>query len=308
MSIAPVPVVTNLNPTGMSDIQHMMYAFGDARRPLATSAEIVDKMVISQIMEILHRAADVAYDRNAKTLCIEDIIFLMRRDPVKVQRLIKYLSTKEQATKAQVASDGEIEQHGNVGKRCKEFIEKIDQGGKLMAAFNEEYFDEVYMERLVRNDKVTRTLDEKRYVEFCHARKASFRGKHSQKFQQIIQEAAASIDLKMEKQFHEILLYLARETVGQIVSLALTVRRDGLPGDNISRIIALGSVNPSYPSIHLPTQDKSDQGKKPELTGNPLTPAEIREAMRRIQRGRDEGMFARGRGRPGPNQLPLLTI
>ena len=88
------------------------------------------------------------------------------------------------------------------------------------------------------------------------------------------------------------LSYLAYETVGQLVELALTVRRDATspPGDPVCRMTSLASVNPAYPNIHLPTPDKADN--KPELTGNPITTAELREAVRRIQRaagGRPSG-------------------
>lgn len=80
----------------------------------------------------------------------------MRHSPLKIQRLVKYLTAKDISRQTKAAVDGEIESISKSSKRCKDFLETIDEGGKLLAACNEEYFDDIYLERLVRNDKVTR--------------------------------------------------------------------------------------------------------------------------------------------------------
>ena len=67
-------------------------------------------------------------------------------------------------------------------------MDSLDESGRLVAAVNEDYFDEVYLERLVRNDRVTRNMDDKRYEEFCKARAVGFRGNYSTQFRASMEE------------------------------------------------------------------------------------------------------------------------
>lgn len=263
----------------LSDIQQMMYAFGDGRRPHPDTAIIVQKIVMDQAVLILHRAADVAHARGSKTLCFEDVLFLMKNEPVKVQRLVKYLTNKEVSSSLQSCVNGDISRDGKgkIGKRCQEFLEKIDSGGRLMAAFREEYVDQTYIERLVRNDQVTRGMDDKQYEEYCTARKVSFRGKYSLKFQENLQNSLnrLGLDQRLDKLFFTVMCYLAYETVGQLVETGLTVRQDTYNrlhsgANNIEAELNAGQRG-AFPAL-----DKS----------SPLNPAELREAVRRLQRGR----------------------
>ena len=161
---------------GLNDTQQMMYAFGDARRPNIETAKLskkanmiqefttyfnfnivlVESVVLVQMREIVHRAAEVSRTRNSKSLNLEAILFLMRNSPLKIQRLVKYLTAKDISRQTKAAVDGEVENTSKSSKRCKDFLETIDEGGKLLAACNEEYFDDLYLERLIRNDRVTR--------------------------------------------------------------------------------------------------------------------------------------------------------
>merc|ERR1712227_1089036 len=153
----------------LNDTQQMMVAFGDCRRPNIETAEIVESVVLMQMTEIIHRASEVSHNRGYNTIQLESIIYLMRNSPHKIQRLLKYLSAKEIMKQVTKDSEGEVDDkkaRSLVG-RCKDFIESIDDTGKLLAACNEEYFDEVYVERLLKNDKITRKMDNKRYEEFC---------------------------------------------------------------------------------------------------------------------------------------------
>ena len=107
--------------------------------------------------EIVHSAADVSRTRNSKSLNLESILFLMKNSPLKIQRLVKYLATKDISRQTKAAVEGEVDNNvSKSSKRCKDFLETIDEGGKLLAACNEEYFDDIYLERLIRNDRVTR--------------------------------------------------------------------------------------------------------------------------------------------------------
>lgn len=77
------------------EIRQMMYGFGDSSEPLFESAKIIEDVVLQQIKVIVRRACEIA-DRRAgskKTNVIngEDFLFLMRKDKIKLQRILKYL-------------------------------------------------------------------------------------------------------------------------------------------------------------------------------------------------------------------------
>ena len=142
---------------GLSDTQQMMFAFGDSRRPNIETAKIVEGVILAQVTEIVHEAVKASFLRGFKMVQLESILFLMRGSPLKIQRLIRYLSAKELARRATKVSDGEVEENKKKTfmRRCKDFIESIDDTGTLLAACNEQYFDEFYLERLLKNDNNT---------------------------------------------------------------------------------------------------------------------------------------------------------
>eukprot|EP00088_Acartia_fossae_P022257 TRINITY_DN234_c0_g2_i1.p1 TRINITY_DN234_c0_g2~~TRINITY_DN234_c0_g2_i1.p1 ORF type:complete len:325 (-),score=60.40 TRINITY_DN234_c0_g2_i1:475-1449(-) len=279
---------------GLTDTQHMMYAFGDSRWPSLESAKIVEQIVLSQLRTILHLATTVAAQRNSEILIVEDILFLMRKNPIKIQRLIRYLRAKDKVHEINMLEKGEMQDRRfHSVARCRSFLSKIDDTGVLLAACDQEYSDENYLERLARMDRITRIMDEKRYLEFCRARAVSFKGKYSQWFQSALQKVVDTLDIKLEKLTNDVICYLAYETLGQLIELCLVVRRDTScpPGDSLSRLQPIQAVNPAYPSISLPVREKltpqqqQQQQKKSDFSGTPITPAEVREAVRRLQAG-----------------------
>ncbi|XP_032675383.1 transcription initiation protein SPT3 homolog isoform X3 [Odontomachus brunneus] len=77
------------------EIRQMMHGFGDSSEPLFDSAKIIEEVVLQQMRAITRRAYEIA-DRRASSkksnvLSGEDLLFLLRRDKVKLRRIIKYL-------------------------------------------------------------------------------------------------------------------------------------------------------------------------------------------------------------------------
>lgn len=300
---------------GLSDTQQMMFAFGDSRRPNIETAKIIEAVVLNQITEIVYEAVKVSNLRGFKAVQLESIIFLMRKSPLKIQRLIKYLSAKELSRKSTKVADGEVEDQKKKSLmcRCKDFIECIDDTGALLAACDEEYFDEFYLERLLKNDTITKNMDDKRYREFCNARTVGFRGSYSVKFQASLEDLYSGLELKVEKVTQEVLSYLAYETLGQLVEMCLVLRRD-TAGDPVARVTPARSVNTEYPSVFLPASAaavKSETGgdTKSELPGHAISPAEIREVIRRLEQSvHCDRILSRGaRSKPSRN-MPLIAI
>jgi len=292
---------------GLNDTQQMMVAFGDCRRPNIETAIIVESVVLMQMTEIIHRASEVSHQRGYKSLQLESILYLMKNSPHKIQRLIKYLSAKEITRKAQRESEGEVDEikpRSLVG-RCKDFIEEIDDTGKLMAACHEKYFDEVYIERLLKNDKITRKMDNKRYEEFCKARIVGFRGNYSSKYQAALENIKSSVDIRFEKTADDLLSYLAYETLGQLIEMCLLLRNESVY-DPVDRLVTPLAVNPDYPTLSIPLPAEKPDGKA-DLSDHPITPAELREVLRRLQESeqRDKPL---GRHRGHSCTMPLIAL
>jgi len=299
MSESKDPVLARLGPE-LTDTQKMMYAFGDSRRPQLETSKVMEAVVMSQVTGIITKAAKVASSRGSKTLALEDILFLMRRNPVKVQRLVKYLVASEVANQSQTAADGDPpeQQGGRVSRRCRDFYQRIDEGGQLAKACREELADEIYLERLVRNERVTRGMSDAKYEEFCRARAVGFRGRHSQEFQAGMEKVVEGTHLGLDKVARRVLSYLSYESLGSLVELCLLVRRDAAR-DPVARLAAPLVIDPSYPSVQVPIEGEKEGGVDWVASRAAITVAELREVVRRLQHGR---------GGTGPHGMPLIAL
>ncbi len=312
------------SPTYCAEIERMMFAFGDSCRPLSESASVVEDIVHSQMEEVLFRASEVASrasDAPAKLITLEHVLFLLRKSPVKVQRLIHYLAVKDTASALQVMQSQNVsnEQRGTRVKRCKDFLLNLDYGGGILEqALAGQLHDEARMERLRRMDRMSRELTGKRYNDFTKARQVNFLGhkmKYPQKFHDwLTKDAGGWLEpgAKVDKAGLEVFTYLAYETVGQVVEMALISRKE-MERDTVAATSTL-AVNPRYPMYQLPqlhtaamnaaAAAASKDGESPlrkrlksgvgedenasaaaasDVIRPPLRPEHIREAWRRLQ-------------------------
>ncbi|XP_070155364.1 transcription initiation protein SPT3 homolog isoform X1 [Polyergus mexicanus] len=265
----------------IQDIRQMMHGFGDSSEPLFESAKIIEDIVLQQMKAIVSRACEIA-DRRAgprKNNIIngEDFIFLLRKDKVKLQRLLKYLELKDLGGSVQKAmmndtpqSIVDSEQLDSTKKKVpfQAFLEQIDNTGELLE--NSSTMDEIKRRRCIRADIATRSMDEMRYIKYSKARRVSFVNKNRHKFSDWV---GLDGDITLSKQAYIILSYLAYETVAQIIDFTFLVRQDQnkMHSDAIDRQ-RLNYVNPfTYkPYYH---------GKN--VVTKPFTPSEINEALRR---------------------------
>jgi len=300
------------------EIQSMLYSFGDSRRPRLETAILVDHIVRQQLVEIVYRATDASMVRGANgVIGIEDVLFLMRKNPIKVQRFVKYFKAKDLSSQVVISQQGGhsfITDTNKRARRCRDFLLSIDaEGGLLTQAINEELVDEVRMNRLRRRDRFTRQLDEKRYAEFTRARHISFIG-HNMRFASKFREwvlndiNATSVEdplaaggdpqqssgqIQMDATGLEALGYLAYETVGAITEMALVARQDADPTnklDPVHRVMAPVAYNSTYPMVQIPMSPSEDNARR--MLGSrkeedsvwtyPLETQHIHEAMRRL--------------------------
>lgn len=264
-----------------AEIRQMMHGFGDSSEPLVESAKIVEEVVLQQMRTIVKKACEVSYLRgNSKKgshISAEDLIFLLRKDKVKLQRIIRYIELKEYKSSLHkvlesdlpedIMNNEHLEGSKNKGP-FHSFLSQIDNTGELLE--DASTIDEIKQQRCIRAEIMTRSMDEARYLKFSKARNTSFANKNRHKFSDWL---SGDSDITITKQAYTILGYLAYESVAQIVDLALLVRQDQnkIYGDAIDRL-RLSYVNPyTYkPYYH----------GKVAVTKS-ITPAEIIEALRR---------------------------
>ncbi|XP_064629456.1 transcription initiation protein SPT3 homolog isoform X2 [Lineus longissimus] len=311
------PVAGGRNTTWFtSEIQQMMHGFGDCRKPLQESAAIIEKIVHQQLSTVLQQAIEANSVRNARFLGLEDFLFLLRRDKVKLRRFLRYMEVKDlksQALKTMGDQEEQSEQGGEATKSssssyprsrrrkiCYDFLSSIDQTGELIALFDDDSVDEIKFQRSVRADIQARNMDEQKYKEFNEARQASFSRKYkSQRFREWL-VAGINLEIKPNPLAMEVLSYLAYETVAQVVDLSLLVKKDSITktDDPITR--AMPHIYMSHDPFEFINQTKSKSqtasvkkeplgGTSPTLSGSAtslemstlaIQPGEIREAMR----------------------------
>ncbi|XP_013416631.1 transcription initiation factor TFIID subunit 13 [Lingula anatina] len=84
------------------ELRCMMYGFGDDQNPYQESVDLLEDLVIDYITEMTKKAMECG--RPGRIL-VEDIIFLIRKDPKKYSRVKELLTMNEELRKARKAFD-----------------------------------------------------------------------------------------------------------------------------------------------------------------------------------------------------------
>mmetsp|Transcript_20963 Transcript_20963/g.70894 ORF Transcript_20963/g.70894 Transcript_20963/m.70894 type:complete len:97 (+) Transcript_20963:2-292(+) len=94
----------------------MMYGFGDARQPLARSVELMEELVVDYVQQLLHRAqgACESRQRGARGVGVakvkeRDLLFALRRDPRRQQRVEELLEVWKEVKAARGGTLDELE-------------------------------------------------------------------------------------------------------------------------------------------------------------------------------------------------------
>nr|XP_012135294.1 PREDICTED: transcription initiation factor TFIID subunit 13 isoform X1 [Megachile rotundata] len=84
------------------ELRCMMYGFGDDQNPYTESVDLLEDLVIEFITEMTHRAMEIGRTGRVQ---VEDIVFLVRKDPRKYARVKDLLTMNEELKKARKAFD-----------------------------------------------------------------------------------------------------------------------------------------------------------------------------------------------------------
>lgn len=227
-----------------SEIQQMMFSFGDSRQPLQETAELVEVIVHQQLTALLEQASDVAISRRDKYIGIEHIVFLLRKDKNKLKRLFRYFEKQDIKNKIKTLAkpEADLDSHDLISisalekeavdkqtmskerKICLDFLCSIDQTGELLVLFYDQEEDTIKHERMLRAEVQSQGMSMEEYLEFCKARQVGF-SRCMKKFRDWIMLNFTPV-VTPKKAAIDVLCYLARETVAQIVDLALLVKQD----------------------------------------------------------------------------------
>eukprot|EP00118_Oscarella_pearsei_P025260 m.307852 g.307852 ORF g.307852 m.307852 type:complete len:112 (+) comp42937_c0_seq1:174-509(+) len=86
------------------ELRCMMYGFGDDPNPYAESVDLLEDLVVEFITETTLKALSVGKKGRVH---VEDIVFLIRKDPKKYTRVKELLMMNEELKKARKAFDEE---------------------------------------------------------------------------------------------------------------------------------------------------------------------------------------------------------
>lgn len=281
-----------------------MFVFGEVQDPNPETVNLVEDIVRSQIIELIIQARALANKRGARYLSAEDLIFLIRHDRGKVNRLRTYLSWKDVRKHAK-------DTHGDGGPGVE--VDALEEEEKLTAkaqkitiklpweitavysevlrqsghqSDDEEDEDDIEaheasIQRLREADEATRAMTRDEYQHYSDCRQASFTYRKGKRFREFL-NLPPHLDLKQNDDTIDIVGFLAFEMVRALTIGGLNVKRalESRSGDST---VSLGKRKGTS-AMEGPINKKA-RADSPDLFSDPvstlfLPPPEARTALR----------------------------
>ncbi|KAG5443183.1 Transcription initiation factor TFIID subunit 13 [Clonorchis sinensis] len=82
------------------EIRSMLYAFGDVENPLPETVAVLEEVAVRHIIQMTRKALKVG--RSGK-ISVDDMLYLVRRDPKKFSRVKELLLLSEELRRARKA-------------------------------------------------------------------------------------------------------------------------------------------------------------------------------------------------------------
>jgi len=226
-----------------------MFVFGEIQDPQTETVNLVEDIIRSQLVELIVQARTLANRRGARYLSAEDLIFLIRHDRAKVNRLRTYLSWKDVRKHAKESNaDGgggvEVEtlEDGADDKLAAKaqkitiklpweittiYSEVLRQSGHQSDDEEDEddlEAQEASLERLKEADDVTKQMTREEYQHYSDCRQASFSYRKAKRFREFL-NLPSHLDLKANDDTVDIVGFLAFEMVRSLTVAALEVKK-----------------------------------------------------------------------------------
>ncbi|WFD26329.1 Transcription initiation protein spt3 [Malassezia nana] len=304
------------------EIAQMMFVSTEIDNPDPRVTRLIEDIVRNQVIEMIIQSRRIAQRRQSKYLAPEDLIFLIRYDRAKVNRLRTYLSWKDVRKNAKDsggdtggpgggAGDGDgIDEAGDdsplrVNKRKMRlpwdlgsvFSDYPRVAGAPADDADEDDEDTIEtnedsLRRLKAADETTRKMTREEYVFYSECRQASFTFRKAKRFREFI-HASMYLDVKPSDDTIDILGFLAFEVVHELCTRAMKIKWDW---DERAR--AVRKQHEDTEKSSLEREAACTLFSFPPNIESPLEAWHIREAFLALQR---ENIFMElGRGTAGP--------
>ncbi|TPX45970.1 hypothetical protein SeLEV6574_g03526 [Synchytrium endobioticum] len=233
-----------------TEIEQMMFIFGEVPEPLDATVQLIEDIVQHQICELVLHAGNLAQKRGAPFMTAEDLIFLIRRDVSKIHRLKAYLTwTHVRTNTADWDVAGELpgfedlieENAQDAASVCavKSTGARVRFSWDPLSAFHSLIGDDeqdddhedrhnphpAYIARLRVEDEITKAMTLEEYKRWTEFRGASFTYKRSNKFREWA-NLSSLYDSKAHPDFVDVLGFLAYDMVRKLTETALRIKTE----------------------------------------------------------------------------------
>ncbi|KAK4705001.1 transcription initiation protein SPT3, partial [Phenoliferia sp. Uapishka_3] len=231
----------------------MCFVFGEKKDPEEEVVRFIEDTVRLQIGEMLIQARTQASRHGSRHLSVEDLIFLIRHDRPKVNRLRTYLSWKDvrQKVKDSEADDG------------PDPVEPVNESENLEESDSDDTDEvEAYEDskkRLQEADELTKAMTKEEYQHYADCRQASFTYRKAKRFREFI-NLGIYMDGNPHDEVMDVLGFLAYELVRSLCEA----------GSSYKRSLAQSTSSALKRARDQPTPSKTSS---PSTTSNVDTPA-----------------------------------
>ncbi|KAM0201622.1 hypothetical protein ACHAPA_009488 [Fusarium lateritium] len=243
--------MARFEPKYNAEIQQMMFCAGEKQDVSIETLTLIEEIVRNQVIHLLTTANDIAARRGQRSFSINDIIFQIRHDPLRlarVQTLIRWRAIRRAANKKNNDS-GEIEFDdaediedvlGSSIVDCFSKKKRTEAAAALLpwdvdfffavqppgGASNETLLNESSndsLERLRWADEITKNMTADEYTKYADYRHASFTSRKKERFRKWAGIGVIA-EPKKKEDILEITGFLAVEMVKKLTDLALSIQ------------------------------------------------------------------------------------
>ncbi|KAF8324824.1 transcription initiation factor IID, 18kD subunit-domain-containing protein [Amanita rubescens] len=296
------------------EISQMMFVFGEVQDPYPETVNLVEDIIV--------QARALATRRGARFLSAEDLIFLVRHDREKVNRLRTYLSWKEVrkhakdsggdaggAVEVEALEDGADDKLTAKAQKIMIklpweittiYSEVLRQSGHQSDDEEDEDDIEAHeasIQRLKEADDATRQMTREEYQHYSDCRQATFTYRKAKRFREFL-NLPSQLDLRASDDTVDIVGFLAFEMVRSITLAGLAVKKS-LEESYVREEYASPSIGKRKAAVGLggpPEKRRREESPDEEYTlpsnslflpppeaRTPLRPEHIQDAFARMQ-------------------------
>lgn len=290
------------------EVQQMMFVSGETNDPPIETTSIIEDIVRGQVIEILLQSTKTAAARGTRSIAPEDVIFLIRHDRAKVNRLITYLSWKDVRKNTKDEGGGTesfMEQEGAVGsggpgattndqsKMITRYRKlKIRLPWEVQFMFSEQHLETAEeaeevndeekaatlasLKRLKMADERTKNMTKEEYVHWSECRQASFTFRKVKKFREWAQ-ISQICESRPNDDVIDILGFLTFEIVCSLTEEAMGIKAAE------EKLLQASLLKSGMLNKEINKRKRKYLFDKPDELAKPIQPYHIEEAWRRLQ-------------------------